>query len=286
MYSLLGLAAWLGWRNLRSGRGDARGAGRLAVFIFLANLLEWVFTFHRTPTLQGLIYGPVDAIGWAVLRSAMIAALYLALEPYVRRRWPQSMISWTRLLNGGFRDPLVGGHVLVGLGVGVVFLLTGLAGAQEGSTFGTGITETVLNTPAMAGAFINALRGSIAVALGLFFTYFLIRSLLRKDWLSITMIVVPVAGPAAIAGRLSGVFFGLLLGSFILVLTRFGVLPFIVAFWVNLDVGAFPLTTDFSVWYAGANVFILTVFLAITAFAFHTAIAGRPLFKPGFLDPD
>ena len=32
---------------------------------------------------------------------------YLALEPYVRRLWPQALISWSRVLAGRVRDPLV-----------------------------------------------------------------------------------------------------------------------------------------------------------------------------------
>jgi hypothetical protein len=37
-----------------------------------------------------------------------------ALEPYLRRRWPERIISWNRLLAGEFRDPLVGRDILIG----------------------------------------------------------------------------------------------------------------------------------------------------------------------------
>ena len=47
--------------------------------------------------------------------------LYLALEPYVRRYWPQAIISWTRVLGGRWRDPLVGRDVLYGVILGVLF---------------------------------------------------------------------------------------------------------------------------------------------------------------------
>jgi serine/threonine-protein kinase len=49
--------------------------------------------------------------------------IYLALEPYVRRIWPDSMISWNRLLAGKWRDPLVGADVLVGLTVSTLAAL-------------------------------------------------------------------------------------------------------------------------------------------------------------------
>jgi hypothetical protein len=32
----------------------------------------------------------------------------------VRRRWPATLVSWSRLLAGRFRDPLVGRDVLAG----------------------------------------------------------------------------------------------------------------------------------------------------------------------------
>ena len=56
--------------------------------------------------------------------------VYMALEPYVRRRWPQSMIAWSRLLGGAVRDPVVGGNLLIGAAFGVataaVFLVHNL----------------------------------------------------------------------------------------------------------------------------------------------------------------
>ena len=44
---------------------------------------------------------------------------YLGIEPWIRRHWPASLISWSRLLAGSFRDPLVGRDVLLGAAFGV-----------------------------------------------------------------------------------------------------------------------------------------------------------------------
>ena len=51
--------------------------------------------------------------------GVMLWMLYLALEPYVRKRWPETIISWTRVLAGRFRDPLVGRDILLGCLLGV-----------------------------------------------------------------------------------------------------------------------------------------------------------------------
>ncbi len=57
------------------------------------------------------------------------------------------------------------------------------------------------------------------------------------------------------------------------------------AAFVQFMLGVFLLTTDLSAWYAGTTVAAVAVLLALTAYAFHTAVAGRPLFKAGFLEP-
>jgi hypothetical protein len=39
--------------------------------------------------------------------------LYLAFEPFLRQRWPESIVTWNRLLSGRWQDTLVGTHLLV-----------------------------------------------------------------------------------------------------------------------------------------------------------------------------
>jgi hypothetical protein len=53
------------------------------------------------------------------------ALLYVALEPFVRRVSPERLVSWTRLLAGDVRDPMVARDVLVG--VAIAFASLGLA---------------------------------------------------------------------------------------------------------------------------------------------------------------
>ena len=52
--------------------------------------------------------------GHALLISVLVAVQYLAIEPYFRRLWPKLLGSWVRILDGRFRDPLVGRDVLLG----------------------------------------------------------------------------------------------------------------------------------------------------------------------------
>jgi hypothetical protein len=55
----------------------------------------------------------LSAASFAIATAAMVGVIYIALEPVVRRRWPDLLISWSRLLAGGFRDPMVGRDVLI-----------------------------------------------------------------------------------------------------------------------------------------------------------------------------
>ena len=66
------------------------------------------------------------ALSAALTVGVFGAVLYMAVEPFIRRRWPESLISWTRVLSGRIRDPLVGGHLLVGAAWGIGLTLWSL----------------------------------------------------------------------------------------------------------------------------------------------------------------
>jgi hypothetical protein len=115
---MLILAVFLAWRNMRLHRGDARGASRLVAFTLFLDMLLWLCGVSHVPTPHEL-QSFFQTLSWALLRAGICWIVYVALEPYVRRRWPQIMITWSRLLGGGVHDPLVGGHLLIGGAFGV-----------------------------------------------------------------------------------------------------------------------------------------------------------------------
>ena len=109
---LLGLGL-LARRNLRTGRGDRRFAFRLAAVLFVLVMLQWLLATHHVPERSefelvfGGLYRAFFAFGLGWL-------FYIVLEPYARRLWPRTMISWMRLLDGRLRDPQLGRDVLIG----------------------------------------------------------------------------------------------------------------------------------------------------------------------------
>src|SRR5262249_28816427 len=113
--------------NLRRQRGDRKGALRLAAFIFCMQMALWVVQAHIRLSF-GTLGVFLVALAISVFYGVMIWTVYLALEPYVRRRWPQTLISWSAVLIGRTRDAVVGRDVLIGLAGGAVLVvLNGLS---------------------------------------------------------------------------------------------------------------------------------------------------------------
>src|ERR1700730_13326649 len=119
---LLG-AVLLARYNLRQGRGDRRGAFRLAFFLFSVSMLGWLFGASHVPTFDEVFRFFLLGASPALLLAGLLWLLYFALEPYVRRRWPNTIISWSRVLGGSLRDPLVGRDILVGVLFGICWAL-------------------------------------------------------------------------------------------------------------------------------------------------------------------
>jgi serine/threonine-protein kinase len=195
MLPFIVLSALLAWRNFRANRGDILGANRAAAFVFAVEWLGLLLNAHHVAAadeLRILVSATVNAL----VLTAIIWALYLALEPYVRRRWPQSMISWSRVLSGGLRDPLVGGHMLFGvtLGIGLALIHSGarLAAEHNGLTslqvFGGGYTSNadllLLDTRGLAGGLLLGLISRVLAGMALTFIFMLFRVVLRRQRLA------------------------------------------------------------------------------------------------------
>jgi serine/threonine-protein kinase len=288
-------AVLLAWRNFRTGRGDMRGASRLAAFVFGVEMLEWLCTAHHvSPVIEFFLF--LAGVSWAAFVAGFIWTFYLALEPYVRRRWPQGMIAWSRVLGGEFRDPLVGGHLLAGIALGLGSLLCGLLRALAVQSYGSYHLENysemlnpLMGARQMAGKSLSDLIVGFVFGLGLVLLIFLLRVVLRRQWLMAAVFIALFVGLGAVSngGHLAATLSDAVAASLLLAgLLRFGVLSVVVLGFVASSLFLSPLTTDLSAWYSGSAVFPVAIVLALTAYAFHTAVAGRPLFKAGFLESD
>jgi len=70
----------------------------------------------------------------------------------------------------------------------------------------------------------------------------------------------------------------------IIALLRFGLLTFAVTMFVIGLLFSFPITADFSAWYAGHSLAVLLAVVALAAFAFHTSLGGQALFEEALLN--
>jgi hypothetical protein len=79
--------------------------------------------------------------------------------------------------------------------------------------------------------------------------------------------------------HLSGwISFGLVALTWVILITRFGLLAFISGIFVRFLLVSFPITTDLTVWYSDAAVFPLAVVLAVAAYGFYVSLAGQKIF--------
>jgi len=273
--------------NLRLGRGDTRGAVRLGLFVFCLGLGSWLIGGTHAAGA-----GEADLFVMAAMRSVFgavtLALTYISFEPFVRRRWPQTMISWSRVLAGGFRDPLVGRDILIGCLVGVVLVLVQGFGNLLYGIHGTAAMKvstdlvTLSGGRFLAGEFLLLIADTLNKALGILFLIFLFRVLLRQQWLAAGVVIILLAAMYAmndpnpyIGWSTNILFFGLM----VFTLMRFGLLAVAAALFVAVFVNQFPLNTDLSVWYAGDTAFTLLFTAAVAVWGFRTALAGQPLLK-------
>jgi hypothetical protein len=181
--AILAGGALLAARNLREGRGDRTGALRLGAAIGAILWAVWVCQVHPTPSI-GLLGMFLIAVVTTVFYAVIFWALYLALEPFVRRYWPQTLVSWTTILGGRLRDPIVGRDVLIGILLGVSTTLIVTAGQTFAAEPLPSSTEYLLGLRSTAGRVL--IQGAYAIRSGLvlLFLLFLLRVVLRNHWLA------------------------------------------------------------------------------------------------------
>ncbi|MGD0007797.1 MAG: serine/threonine-protein kinase [Terriglobia bacterium] len=287
-------AVFLARRNLRLGRGDRRGAFRLAIFVLVLLVLAWGIEAHHLPDVEEFVLFVIITSA-ALFIAAFVWLLYIGLEPFVRRRWPNALISWNRVLAGQFRDPLVGSNVLMGVALGVAgaCLLDTLRHFAEG-WFGrlpprpmTIALDPLLGVRGMIAQLLGTLPIELGVALALFFLFVLLRLLLRKDWVAAAALVLIFTAANALSERyllVDAVVNAVYWGITIFILMRFGLFP-LMAFFLTYDLlNLFVHSMHLSQWHAASTILGVLSVLALAVYGFHVSLAGRPVFSGAALD--
>jgi hypothetical protein len=272
--------------NYRQGRGDREGAFRLAWVVFVLEIFLWLCRGHLVAGLA--TFGSlVITVSTALFISGTTWMLYLALEPWVRRRWPQTIITWSRLLSGQFRDPLAGRDILFGVMLGMTWILIvqigSIAMTHLGAAPAVAQVEYLAGGREALGAWLFQIPASIITTLQFFFLLLGLKFLLRKDWLAaiafvaffalqkgLTSSYVPVELPMWI----------LVYAIAVLIVYRFGLIPLACAIFTVDMLSNVPFTTDFSAWYMGTFALTTLSVVALAGWGFYQSLGGEPLWRP------
>jgi tRNA A-37 threonylcarbamoyl transferase component Bud32 len=288
MPALMVLGAAFARINLKAGRGDRAGAFRVATFIFVTSLVAWALGASHIPSFNVEIGRVFAAVGRGLFEAGLVWVTYLGLEPYIRRYSPDSILGWTTLVAGHWRDPRVGVDAMVGVSAGLAMtllyalhnLLPPMAGFPEPMPL-VWEPDTLNGLRHVLSAIATELTdsvnsGMLAVAGVVGFVL-----LIRNRALAMLAAIVCFT-PAVISGMFPGTTprLDLAIGAgiitiFILTIVRAGLLSAVAALFTHFVLLRAPITTDFSSWHATAGMWHVGTVLALGLGACYIANRGQ-----------
>lgn len=214
---------------------------------------------------------------------------YLAIEPYVRRTWPEMLVSWVRLLEGRFRDPLVGRDVLLGLMAGSVVTLLSLAWPLGSRWLGWPVPPfdekpywmEFQNLAGLRSALSNLLELTAAVpffSVAYLVSLLLLRALLRRQILAVAGYVLfwSLVGSLATPHPTASLIFAVIHTSlYLAILLRVGLLASMVSGFTGALLHLYTLTFDPSAWYVGNTILVILVLAGFAAYGFRVSLGNR-----------
>ncbi len=293
--SILGLlvllaAVLIAWRNYVREKADVQGAGRLAIAIFSIQMLLWLFQAHFVPSVSSLGLF-VLAASSSLFITVVVCALYLAIEPFVRRRWPHAIISWSRLMAGQVRDPLVGRDVLYGVLLGMcwalIYSIFYLLRLRAGDAPALGTTDYLLGARHVLGSWMWHLATSVQGTLLFFFVMFLLRVILRKPWLAALAFVAVWTAIKTIGSHhvlIDVSTFAAIYAIAAFVILRFGFIALAIGMFTVDVLLNIPVTTNLSSWYLGGSLFVMVTIIGLAVWGFYVSLAGQKIWKENLFE--
>jgi hypothetical protein len=265
------------------GRGDRRGARRVAAFCFVLGLVGHLMGRHWVADVSWLWTVVRFGLGGTLFTAAWVWVAYLALEPFARRSWPHLLIGWSRLIDGRWRDPLVGQALLLGVVFGTLVAALGHLPAFGGRLLGLADASPLYNAWRLQAAnlYVSALLDSIregtVLALGLVSLLVLWRFVLRADRLVFAatafvgvLFSLAAAGPISLQVAQAAV---VGIGS-VWFVRRFGLLAIAAGLAVNIVVRYTPWTFDLTKWFVWRPMMTAALILGLALWGFRNVL-GR-----------
>ncbi len=282
--ALLG-SAFLARKNYRHGRGDRKGALRLAMVTFALEMGLFLCLSHFS-TVGDAIGLAVIAISTGLFISGAMWMLYMAIEPWVRRYWPKTIISWSRVLAGGWRDPVVGRDILLGIALGVVWILVFqiryIMMMRMGAAPGIGSTDALMGGRIALGGWLRQWPQSIQATLVFFLLLLGLKVLLRKEWIAAIVFVAIFAVPRGLGSTYMSVELPtqiLVYSIALLIVLRFGLVPLACAIFTIDMLANVPWSADLSMWYMTTSIAALLSVVAMAGWGFYHSLGGEPLWR-------
>ncbi len=294
---LLVVTNLIAYRNLVQNRCDRRGAFRLALFTLLVWLLSWAIADLRfrgslddvASTIGYMLFG--KPLGHAFAHAFITWIAYIALEPYARRLWPRTLVTWTRLLMGRFRDPQLGRDILVGalVGGGLVLLshLPAFVLVHLGHGPPTPNAVTVGGLRDNLALLVASASNAVGDPLLYLVLLVILRLILRVNWAAmlgfvLLAVVLQFLEPNTVLNAETVVeAVRSVIGATVIlvILIRFGVCAVMAAWWLHACVDYFAITPDLMHWYAAPALVSIVSCVALIFYGFYISLAGQPIFK-------
>jgi serine/threonine-protein kinase len=262
MPGLMLAAAVLAWGNLKAGRGDRRGASRAALVLVAIAIAAWLIGSQHTGSIGADLPRLFGATGRALFNGGVLWLTYLGLEPYIRRFFPDSLIGWTRLLNGRWRDPQVASDVLLGVCAGLAMtilyalhnIVPPLFGRPEPMPLTPADASVLLGARFVIGKMLSQIGGAVSAGMLAVCGVIAILLVVKHKWLAHI-----IASSIYVWAVISNMFppgtpildlvigFGII-GIWTAVILHAGLLATVTALATHFVLLRAPITTEFSNW--------------------------------------
>jgi hypothetical protein len=285
---LLGLVvtgAFLAKHNILLGRGDRPGAFRLALALFGLGMAGVLLGAHHVVDVTLEILLLARGAGLVMTVAGLIWLFYLALEPYVRRLRPWTLISWARLLGGGWRDPVVGRDSLIGMVWGAVVAVALLAAQRLPALLGQpappptgGDVDALLRTSRLLADVLGTPMHASLLGLCALLLFLVLRFLLRRD-LPAAVALVALLTLVELAQAEEAGWVLLPVGivvyvAYTVLLLRFGVLSAIAGLFTLSLLVDVPILPDPGSWTGSATVVVVPLLILLAVLASRSAVGG------------
>jgi len=283
----------LALRNVRRGRGDRSGATRIAGVFLIAFAVYMLFYIdhHMDARLEAGVISHV--LGTVVFMGLLVGVYYLALEPYLRRRWPGTLIAWSRLLQRRWLDSLVGRSLLIGVLAGSLARLIQFVSLAAPEWLGwtppvpwdrafLEISGWRYNFSGLgACVFLSIFEGLIWMMILL-----VAHLILRRRTLAVIVVVAMMAFGGGFENYpvLEWPVRIVLAAGMTWIMVRQGLLALVAMFFAMEVLDGFPVTLDPSVPYFGPGLLGLLTLTALVIFGFTRSLGAQTIFAEPVLE--